>query len=382
VRRIYLDHNATCPVDPRVLEAMLPFLGPRPTNPSSLHLEGRAARRAVEDARDQVAALLQVPSREIVFVSGATEANGLALRGLFAARAPKGMGRLAVSAVEHPSVLAVAQDLERCGAELVLLPVDGMGRLVLGALDEVLEQGVDLVACMAANNEVGTIQPWDEVAARCREAGVPLHVDAVQVVGKRCFTLPDPGQGTVSLSGHKFGGPQGAGALWVRTETSIRAQQVGGGQERGRRAGTENVAAIVGLGQACAIAHAEAADRERALREAEDLFWTALAAGRKDAVLHGPTNPAHRLAGTLCFRLPGVHGEALMLAMDLAGVALSVGSACSSGAAQPSHVLNAMGITRGHNLESVRVSLGWNHDRADLRRAAETFVEVAERKSM
>lgn len=373
--RIYLDHNATTPLDPRVLESMMPHLGSSPANPSSLHTEGRAARRAVEDAREQVAAMLGKDAREVVFTSGATEANNLALSGMV----PRG-GRIAVSSIEHPSVLACVERLESSAdVTAVRIPVDEEGRVSVADVDAALASGVDVVAVMAANNETGTLQPWAEIAQRCRESGCALHVDAVQMPGKAPLDVPDPGRGAVSLSGHKIGGPKGVGALWIRTDTRVRAQLVGGGQERQRRAGTENVAAIVGMGTACQLVVDEGAARMNALREAEGAFLSALRARVPDLVRHGARDQTMRLPGTMSLRIPGVPGEAMLLGCDLAGVAVSLGSACSSGAVEPSHVLAAMGINKVENLESFRVSLGWNDPPGALRTAANVLADVVDR---
>jgi len=373
VVRIYLDHNATTPMDPRVLEAMLGHLAGSQGNPSSPHTEGRAARRAVEDAREAVASLLGVPSREIVFTSGATEANNFALKGM----TPAG-GRLAISAIEHPSVRECAHRLGTQGVAVTDLPVDGAGVLDLDVLDQTLRDGVDVVAVMAANNEFGTLQPWEEIATRCRNAGAALHVDAVQMVGKVPFTTPDPGRGSVALSGHKVGGPKGVGALWIRTDTRVAPLVEGGGQERLRRAGTENVAGIVGFGVACRLAREEVMARHRGLQAAEDAFLGALRARGLDFVRHGPTAATQRLPGTLNLRFPGVPGEQLLLSLDLAGVAISLGSACSSGAVQPSHALAALGINRVDNLESVRISLHWDHAAGVLEDAVQRIATVLE----
>lgn len=354
---------------------MLPHLDGAQGNPSSLHAEGRAARRAIEDAREAVAAVFGGDPREVVFTSGATEANNLALKG----QVPRG-GRLFVSAVEHPSVGGVAARLaERDGVTVTTGAVDREGSLELDPLDEALAAGQDVVAVMAANNEFGTLQPWEAVADRCRAAGAALHVDAVQMLGKVPFTVPDPGRGSVSISGHKIGGPKGVGALWIRTDTRVSPLIDGGGQERQRRAGTENVAAIVGLGVAADLALREAADRHGRLLLAETAFLTRLAAAAPGLVRHGAADPTRRLPGTLNLRFPGVRGEELLVSLDLAGVAISLGSACSSGAVQPSHALQALGINKVENLESVRISLGWDQPIDVVEEAARRIGDVVTR---
>ncbi len=373
MKRIYLDHNATTPLDPRVLDAMLPFLKGSYGNPSSLHGEGREARRAVEDARDSVAALLQVDPRDVVFCSGATEANNWALRWL--GSLPRQPRRLLVSAVEHPSVLEAAESQRRDGVVVERVGVDGTGVLSLAALEASLAQPCSGVAIMAVNNEVGSIQPiapaWDLCSAR----GVPLHVDAVQAPGKLDYSPGALPATTLSISAHKIGGPKGAGALVLRNGARIPPLFVGGGQERERRAGTENVAAIVGFGAAARLAALEGAEWRTNLAGLERAFLDRLTSRSVAFVRNGPDATA-RVPGTLNLRCGGRTGEGLLLALDLAGVAVSLGSACSSGAARPSHVLAAMGLSKVDNLGSVRISFGCRQTVADSIEAADRFAAV------
>lgn len=374
MRRIYLDHSATTPLSPEVLEAMEPWLRGDPGNPSSPHHEGRRARRAVEDAREEVAALLGAEARNVIFTSGATEANVTALLGL---RLEDGTAppAVAASAVEHPSVLETLPRLERGGRRVRRLPVDACGRVKLETLREALAEGVRLVAVMAANNETGTVQPWEEVARLCREQGALAHTDAVQVLGKLPFEVGRLGPGSAALSAHKLGGPQGVGALWVAPETRLEPLLTGGGQERARRAGTESVAGIVGLGAACRLAREEQESRRQHLELLEARFLEELRAQLSEVVVNGPPLP-HRVPGLLNLRFPGCHGETLLFALDLEGVAASLGSACSSGAVEPSHVLEAMGASRSENLESLRFSLGWTHSLEELAEAAARIARV------
>jgi cysteine desulfurase len=280
MRRIYLDHNASTPVDPRVRDAILPWLGDAAGNPGSLHAEGRAARRAVEDAREEAARLVGGDAREIVFTSGATEAVATALRGAAAARPTP--GRLVVSAVEHACVLETAAVLAREGWTIDELPVDRSGVIDLAALDRLLTRPCDGVVAMAANNESGAVQPLAEIDRRCAAAGVPLHVDAAQAPGKIRFDAASLRALTSAvLSAHKCGGPKGVGALWIRRETKLRPLFVGGGQERDRRAGTENVPGIVGFGVAARLAREELEVRRRALLAAEDAFLDATGGRRR-----------------------------------------------------------------------------------------------------
>ena len=346
----YLDHNATTPLDPRVREAMLPHLGGDAGNPSSAHRAGRAARAAIEHAREQVAALVGAQPRQVVFTSGGTEANNLALFGLAALEAP---GRLALSPVEHPSVLEPARALERAGWTLDWLPVDGDGRVDVAAWQPAAPPLI--VSLMWANNETGTVQPVAEVAVRARAMGALVHSDAVQALGKLPLDLPGSGVQLLSLSAHKINGPQGVGALVVDPAVDLAPQLLGGGQERGLRSGTENRAGIVGFGMAAELAAAELgarAGRNRALVER-------LAAGLQalpgvDLFAAG----AERLPNTLMFALDGIDGETLLMALDREGLAVSSGSACHTGTGAPSHVLAAMGITDAVARGAVRVSFG------------------------
>lgn len=373
MRRIYLDHNASTPVDPRVRDAILPWLGDAAGNPGSPHAEGRAARRAVEDAREEAARLVGGDAREIVFTSGATEAVATALRGVAAARPTP--GRLVVSAVEHACVLETAAVLAREGWTIDELPVDRTGAVDLAALDRLLTRPCDGVVAMAANNESGAVQPLAEIDRRCAAAGVPLHVDAAQAPGKIRFdTASLRAVTTAVLSAHKCGGPKGVGALWIRRETRIRPLLVGGGQERDRRAGTENVPGIVGFGVAARLAREELEVRRRALLAAEDAFLARLASGGAVFERLGPAERERRLPGTLSLRIPGRSGEGTVLGLDLRGVAVGLGAACSSGAARPSHVLKAMGFAKEECLETIRVSCGWGTSPEEASEAADRMI--------
>ena len=353
-------------------------LDARLANASSLHGEGRAARRALEDAREQVAGLLGAQAREIIFTSGATEANNTALRGIRHADGSVPT-RVLVSAVEHPSVLQPASALGQQGRCVEFLPVDGEGRLDLTVLEEKLEQGPALVACMMANNEVGTLQPWREIAERCAGSGSVLHLDGAQWVGKLPLSVEDlPCPTTLSLSGHKFGGLQGTGALYVRLETRLDPALLGGGQERLRRAGTENLLGAIALGEACGLALGELDDRAVIARATARSLLDGLTAVSPNLELNGPGNSEDRVPGLMNLRFPGVPAETLMFALDLHGVAVSVGAACSSGSVEPSHVLTAMGRGKVENLESVRVSCGWHHAEEEMRRAIGAFARALE----
>jgi len=364
---IYLDFNATTPLRPEVRAAMLPFFGDEFGNPSSVHRLGSRARVAVENARTAVAALIAARPSEIVFTSGGTESNNLALLGVAAATD----GAIVTTPIEHSSVLEPIAALARAGREVVQVRVDGFGRIELGDLAERLRRRVALVTVGWANNEIGTIQPIAEVSAVCRAAGVPLHVDAVQAAAKISVAAPDCD--LMSLSAHKLGGPKGVGALFVRSGTPLVGRALGGGQERGLRAGTENVAGIVGFGVACAVAEREPEGRE-VLRES---LWQGLAARIAGLERNSPRD--HCLPNTLNLRVAGIRGEALVAALDLEDIAVSTGSACAAGAAEPSHVLRAIGSTEADARDGVRFSLGPDTTRAEIDHVVRVMDEIVSR---
>ena len=368
----YLDHNATSPLRDESRAAMEHALSIG-GNPSSVHGQGRAARAAVERAREQVAALARARAQDVIFTSGGTEANALALWGAVqgAAEAGARITRLFVSAVEHDSVMANAAALaERVpGLRLEIIPVTGDGVVDLQALRVLLREGKGraLIAVMAANNETGVIQPLSDVAALMKEHDGYLFVDAVQAAGKIAV---DFDAGYLSLSAHKIGGPQGVGALVVRENAPLAATILGGGQERGHRAGTENVAGIAGFGAAANIA----AKMSSVLRER---FETELKSAAPDAVIFGASAP--RLPNTSNFALPGVAAETAVMALDLDGIMVSSGSACSSGKVRPSHVLGAMGVSDSLARCALRVSFGWNSSDADVDAALSSISHLVSR---
>ena len=357
---VYLDHNATTPVADAVLEAMLPYLGRQYGNPSSRHTLGREARAALDRAREQVAALVNAQPSQIVFTSGATEANNLALKGWCRDRADS---ILAVGATEHPSVLATAMRLRRQGAGVSLLPVDARGKIDEKALEVTLEQGAGLVSVMLANNETGVIQDVQAITERAHAHGVLVHTDAAQAAGKIEVDFDACGVDMMSLSAHKLCGPKGAGALVVARSVDLEPLLHGGGQERGMRAGTENVAAIVGFGMAAERAlqglH-ETRDRMQALRDYLETGLSRLAGIEIFAA------DAPRLPNTVYMALPGVDGETAVMLLDQDGIAVSSGSSCSSGDTEPSHVLLAMGVDPERARCAVRISLGSDNTRADI----------------
>jgi cysteine desulfurase len=352
---IYLDHAATTPLRPEALEAMLPLLGGALGNPSSAHGPGRQARNALDEARERLAGDLGGTARELVLTSGGTEANNLAVKG--AAWAGKARGnRLVVSAVEHHAVGHAAEHLAKWGFDVARAPVDAAGRIDLGALEELLDERTVLVAVMLANNEVGTVQPIDEVAALVRaHRGIHLHVDAVQAAPYLDLDVASLGADTVAISAHKFEGPKGTGALWVRRGISLLAQLHGGSQERHRRAGTENVAGAVGMATAYGLAcRDKPATRERLASLRARLQAACLAVDGVELTGH----PTDRLPGLLSLLVPGADGEAASVALDLEGIACSTGSACATGSPEPSHVLTAMGVGEADAMGALRLSLG------------------------
>ncbi len=367
MHRIYLDANATTPLDPRVRDAMEPWLDCG--NASSPHAEGRAAREAIDRARDQVAALIGASPRDIVFTSGATEANALALLGTIAARRCE---RVLTSAVEHPSVLR-ALEAVRDRIDLVVAPVRPDGCL---PQDTEVPPGTGLVSVMRVNNETGAIQPVKEIAARARAAGAVVHTDAVQACGKIPVDVEDLQVDLLTLSAHKMHGPKGAGALYVRRGTRVDPLFFGGEHERGLRAGTENVAAIVGLGAAAEHAVADGAARRELWARLHERCVTRLRAVFPNTKIH---LPEALVPNTICVTFPDVEGEAVLLALDLEGIAVATGSACSSGAAEPSHVLQAMGLAREEAERSIRISFHAQSSAEDVAACVDSLARVVKR---
>lgn len=350
---IYFDHNATTFLDEAVLEAMQPWLAGRHGNASSLHRFGRVARGAIDRAREQVAGLVGAHAGQVVFTSGGSESNNTAVKGLAARTSP---GRILISAIEHPSLFELDAPLVARGWQVEFIPATSEGVVDLEAMQGQLDRGgVRLVSVMAANNETGVIQPWCEIATRVRAAGAVFHCDAVQAAGKITFDFGASGAHMVSLSSHKIYGPKGVGALVLDKAQDIEPLVHGGGHERGLRAGTENMPAIVGFGVAAELAANSLAERAAhcsALRDRLEAGLTAIPGvivfGRQQA----------RLPNTSQFSVPGYDGEALLMALDREAIAVSSGSACSSGKGEPSHVLMAMGTAESTARGAIRVSLG------------------------
>lgn len=364
---IYLDYNATAPMLPVARQAVADHLL-RAGNPSAVHWSGRRARKALEAARESVASLVDAPARAVIFTSGASEANVLALRGLSGAGGVPGR-RVLVSAIEHDSVLTAIPDS-------IQLPVDESGCLNLAHLAQTIGAG-DLVSIMAVNNETGVIQPLDQIADIVRHAGALLHIDAVQAVGRIPLSFRSLGPAALSLSAHKIGGPSGVGALVIDEALALETQTPGGGQERGRRGGTENLLGIVGFGAAADhVAEYWQADQAR-LAEMRDRLEMEIQTVAPSVTVIG--RESDRVANTSCLSLPALSSDRQVIAMDLAGIAVSAGAACSSGKVKQSHVLTAMGLDTARAGSSLRLSLGWATTETEIDAAIAAYSAMAKR---
>ncbi len=370
--RIYLDHNATTPIRPEVVEAMQAVLRDDYGNPSSVYAEGASTRAKIELARSEVAELLGVSPAEVRFTGGATEANNTVLFGLV------GPGdHVVTTRVEHPSVAAPLEMLEGRGAEVDWIAPDDAGCVSAVDMIDALREDTKLVSMIWANNETGSLQPIGEVAEACRARGILIHVDATQAIGKAEVDLARVPVDLLSLSAHKLGGPKGSGALIVRRGVDVPSYLVGGGQERGLRGGTENVAGIVGLGKASALAAIEGPERVEAYGKLRDRLWEGISKGIPGARWNGDAERV--LRNTLNVEFEGVAGEVLLQALDLEGVALSAGAACHSGSIEPSAVLTAMGRTPEQARASLRLSVGWGVDEEQIDRAVALLTEFVPR---
>lgn len=373
MRSVYLDHAATTPLDPRARQAMEPYLKTEYGNPSSLHRWGRRARMAIDAARETLAAALNADPAEICFVSSGTESCNLAVMGC-GLKAPPHRRHILVSAVEHHCVLHAAEWLAQLGYTVEQIPVDSYGQVDPDAVRERIRDDTWLVSVMHANNEIGTLQPVAQIAHLCRERGVWFHVDAVQTFGLLPVDVEAIGCDLLSVSAHKIYGPKGAGALYVRARTPLQPLMVGGGQERDRRAGTENVAGIVGFAKAVEIAESVRAAEATRQTQLRDRFIQAVLDAIPDATLTG--HPTERLPGNAHFRFRGVPADSLLIALDRAGIGASSGAACSAGSLEPSHVLLALGWDETAAQEGVRFTMGRSTTWEDL----EYVVEVLRRE--
>lgn len=374
MRRIYLDNAATTSVSPEVLEAMLPFFTEVYGNASSIHGFGREGKRAIENARRQVMKALNAAApQEIYFTAGGTESDNWALKAVALMR---GAGHIITTAIEHHAVLHTCQWLEKRGFDVSCLPVDEYGRVTAAQVEKALREDTILVSVMAANNEVGTVQPIGEIGRICRERGVLFHTDAVQAVGALPIDVQAMNIDLLSLSGHKLHGPKGAGALYVRRGVKLEPFIHGGAQERGFRAGTENVPAIVGLGKAVEIARANLAENAARMTALRQRLIDGLMERVPGTRLNG--HPTQRLPGNVNLSFDKVEGEALLLRLDLMGVAGSSGSACTSGTLDPSHVLLALGLTPAQANGALRLSIGTDTTREEIDAVLEILPPIVE----
>ncbi len=365
MRRAYLDNNATTPVLPAVLEAMLPYFGEQFGNASSIHQRGQHARAAVERARESVAALLGCRPSEVVFTSGGTEADNLAIFGL-----ARPGDHIITSTIEHHAVLNACKRLEESGCEITYVPVDGSCRVDPDDVRRALRPKTRLITIMLANNETGVVEPLEEIGKIAAEADVYLHTDAVQAAGKIPLDVSRLACDLLSISGHKIHAPQGVGALYVRKGTLLKPQLYGGSHERGRRAGTENVPGIVGLGKAAELAREGLANGEvERMRQMRDRLEQAVLRQIEAVGINGSGVP--RVPNTTNIHFDHIEGEALVIALDLRGMAVSTGAACSSGAIEPSHVLTAMGLSADQARASLRFSLGKQNTAEDVEQLLE-----------
>lgn len=373
MRRIYLDNNATTPVLPEVFEAMRPHFCDEFGNASSIHQNGQQARSAIENARESVAALLGCQASEIIFTSGGTESDNLALAGLV-----KAGDHLITSSIEHHAVLLAAKRLEEAGVELTVLPVDGRSLIDPGDVRRAVRPNTRLISVMMANNETGVLQPVEEIGKIAAEAGVNFHTDAVQAAGKVAIDVKKIGCHALSISGHKIHAPQGVGALFVRKGTKIQPMFYGGRHERSRRAGTENVPGIVGMGKAAQMAKAwlDRGDDKR-MAAMRDRLQQGILAQVSDAAVNG--DGVARVPNTSNIQFDHIDGEAMVIALDLKGVAVSTGAACSSGAIEASHVLVAMGLRPDQARATIRFSLGKQTTREDIDTALALVPETVAR---
>ncbi|MDA2912951.1 cysteine desulfurase NifS [Acidobacteriia bacterium AH_259_A11_L15] len=380
MRRVYLDYNATTPLAPEVVQAMLPFLTEEYGNASSIHSVGQRARAAVEQARAQVAALIGAREKEIVFTSGGTEADNLAVRGVVEAaerpRKPESGKHVVTSTIEHHAVLNTCQALEAEGVAVTYVPVNSAGLIDPEEVRRALTPDTVLISIMHANNELGTVQAIAEIARIARGRKIPFHTDAVQAVGKLPVNVREWGVDLLSLSAHKICGPKGVGALWVRRGMRLKPLFFGGHHERDRRPGTENVPGIVGLGAAAELAGARRAEEAVRVKSLRDELESRILARVPHATVNGDRQQRTPNTSNISFEF--VEGEALVIALDLKGIACSTGAACSAGAVEPSHVLTAIGLSPEGAHGSLRFSLGRQTTREDIDYVAETLPAVVE----
>ena len=374
---VYLDHAATTPVREEVLAAMLPFFGPRFGNPSSVHRWGREARTALDEARERVGRCLGASADEVVFTSCGTEADNMALIGVWRARRGEGRRAAVSTPIEHKAVLGALHEIGKEGGEERLLSVDATGKVIPASVEALVREDVAVCSVMWVNNEIGTMQDVPALAARAKELGVVFHSDAVQAFGKVDIDARSTPFDMLSISGHKIGAPKGIGALFIRRGTPMEALMFGGSQDRGRRPGTENVAMAVGLACAAELTVAEREEEVRRLGALRDRLEASLLARIPDAVIHG--RGASRAPHVTNISIPGTESESMLIALDLRGIACSAGSACQSGSINPSHVLEAIGVSVDVAKSALRLSLGALSTDASVDRVIEVLPMLVEK---
>jgi cysteine desulfurase len=376
MKRIYLDHNATTPLGPEVLGAMMPFLQEAYGNPSSIHRLGQEAKKGIEEAREKLASLIHARPMEIVFTGGGTEADNLAIRGVACNNRDRGR-HVITSSIEHHAVLNSCQHLERNGFDVTYLPVDSCGWIDPDHVSKAVRPDTILITLMHSNNEVGTLQPVKEIARVAQRYGIFFHTDAIQSIGRVPVDVQSLGMDLLSLSAHKIYGPKGVGALYIRNGVKIEPQVHGGHHEMNRRAGTENVAGIVGFGKAAELAAVEMGESQERIRGLRDQLWEKIQHRIDDVRLNG--HPVGRLPNTLNVSFEFVEGESIVISLDLHGIAASTGSACTSGALEPSHVLTAMGLSPAAAQGSMRFSLGKETTREEVDQTVGALAAVVTR---
>ncbi len=378
MNQIYLDYNATSPVRPEVLEVMLPFYKEQFGNPSSVHWAGRQVTGALEKAREQVAALINASPAEIVFISCGSEGDNMAIKGSLEPLKEKG-SHIITTSVEHPAVLETCEALEKDGYDVTFLPVDEDGTLDLAVLEKAITDKTILISVMWANNETGNLYPIEEIGKIAKKYNIRFHTDAVQSVGKVPVDVQKANVDLLVISGHKVGAPKGVGAIYVRRGTRMKTFMHGGHQERNRRAGTQNVAGIVGLGKACEMAGAELDEYYKRVRALRDRLEDGALSQIPDIKLNGTPDRDQRLPNTLNVSFAYIEGESLLLNLDMFGIAASSGSACTSGSLEPSHVMGAMcvEVTLAHS--STRFSLGPETTEEDIDKVLEVLPSTVQR---
>ena len=373
MKTIYMDHNATTPMRPEVLAAMQPYLAEKFGNPNSIHRYGRETRIAIENARDHAAALIgAAESDEIFFTAGGTESDNWALRGVISAAS--GRSHVVTTAIEHEAILATCHMLEAQGVEVTYVKPNRKGRVSAEEVASAIRPDTKIVSVIWGNNEVGTVQPIHEIGALCRERGILFHTDAVQVLGKQPIDVERAGVSLLSATGHKINASKGTGFLYVKKGTELDPFMTGGGQEQNLRSGTENVAGIVALGEACRLAKEEGPQSAKNIAALRDRLENEICEHVPDVLVNGDTD--HRLPGTSNLGFIGAEGETLLIRLDLEGIAVSTGAACSSGSPEPSHVLLAMDLPKETVQGSLRFSLGYGNSDADIDRLIEVLPEA------